>query len=387
MARAVDRHVATWAGPIWGLPSGNLPAGPIMGNGDLGVTLQTNNNTGCIELWLGLNSMWGMPNASENPPDHFDGSGHTYNPTAPYPQQRALGGVTACVLDPAYRAASAMFSASQFFADGVVKASYQLPAGQVFSLRSVVHPTNKTLVTSLAFSGVDAAQHPAVSVQSWTRTLWLNATPAAATASTRGGWDAATGTQYVSRVAIPGNTPARKLRQLHVVVGTRLLAYTGGGALGPVPTSNHILIANDTAATVAGLPAGSVAIGAACTVPSGAASGGRLVFLTVVKSNLDLGTDFAVDPLPATQFELQQVTPKIAAIEADNDAYWRAYWGRASVSLPQQPRLEEFWYVANHMISVVSRPAPARFGGSTFPNLWGFALEYGRLPRGVRRRL
>jgi hypothetical protein len=47
---------ATWDAPVWGLPSGVLPSGPLQGNGDFGMTLQTNNHTGCIEFWLGLNS-------------------------------------------------------------------------------------------------------------------------------------------------------------------------------------------------------------------------------------------------------------------------------------------------------------------------------------------
>ena len=60
-----------------------------------------------------------------------------------------------------------------------------------------------------------------------------------------------------------------------------------------------------------------------------------------------------------------------APIEAANAQYWHSYWQRASVSLPAQPNIERFWYVANYMLGSVSRPAPKRFGGSTFPNLWG----------------
>lgn len=47
------QYIASWDGYIWGLPNGVLPAGPVMGQGDFGMTLQTNNNTGCIEFWLG----------------------------------------------------------------------------------------------------------------------------------------------------------------------------------------------------------------------------------------------------------------------------------------------------------------------------------------------
>ena len=47
--------------PPTGLPNGVLPAGPLLGSGDFGMTLQTNNRTGCVEFWLGLNSFWGLP--------------------------------------------------------------------------------------------------------------------------------------------------------------------------------------------------------------------------------------------------------------------------------------------------------------------------------------
>ena len=52
-ASSSPQYVATWNRSIWGLPNGVLPAGPVMGQGDFGMTLQTNNNTGCIEMWLG----------------------------------------------------------------------------------------------------------------------------------------------------------------------------------------------------------------------------------------------------------------------------------------------------------------------------------------------
>lgn len=373
--RPVDEHVAKWSGPIWGLPNGVLPSGPIMGNGDFGVTLQTNNHTGCLEFWLGLNSMWGMPDVCESPSNDSDGGAGTYKPTAPYPRQQSLGGLTVCVMDPAFRAASTNFSASQSFANGVVEAAYTTAAGVTLSSRSVMHPSNKTIATSLAFNGIPTGQqHPAVSFRSWTTTLWVNATPTAAASSTRSGWDSATGTQYFSRVAIPGNTAARKLRQLHVVVGTLLLSSSSNtGTLTPVGTVNHTVIQNETAASAAGLPPGSVAVGAECIVPMGSLDGskGRLVLLTIAKSNLDLGTNFSVDPLAAALVELQETATKISTVEVDNDAYWQAYWSQASVSLPKQPRIEQFWYAANHMMSSTSRPAPARFQGSTFPNLWG----------------
>jgi hypothetical protein len=43
--------VAHWPGPINGLPMNILPAGPLMGQGDLGLTMQTGNGSGAAEFW------------------------------------------------------------------------------------------------------------------------------------------------------------------------------------------------------------------------------------------------------------------------------------------------------------------------------------------------
>eukprot|EP01051_Picozoa_sp_SAG22_P032733 SAG22_NODE_13962_length_389_cov_1.106897_1_plen_102_part_10 len=86
-AAKAPAFAATWAANIWALPNGVLPAGPVIGSGDFGMTLQTNNDTGCVELWLGLNSMWGMPPRAENPANNTKGSGNTFVQTAPYQMQ------------------------------------------------------------------------------------------------------------------------------------------------------------------------------------------------------------------------------------------------------------------------------------------------------------
>ena len=232
-ARPVDEHVATWSGPISGLPNGVLPAGPLTGSGDLGMTLQTGNGTGCVELWLGLNSMWGMPGRPENPTNNTAGSSGTFSPNAPFPRQQSLGGLTLCVLDPEFR--SAAFSASQRFADGVIESRYTTASNLSLITRSFMHAHEKALITEVAFSATstsgvaEPAPPPAVSIESWTKTLWYNATPAAAAASTRAGWlppagsalPAQDGVQNFTRVAIPGNTEERRQKQLHVAVVTQ----------------------------------------------------------------------------------------------------------------------------------------------------------------------
>lgn len=373
-ARPVDGHVATWAGPIRGLPNGVLPAGPVTGSGDFGMTLQTGNGSGCIELWLGLNSMWGMPGKAENPTNNSLGPGNTFKPTAPFPRQQSLGGLKLCVLDPEFR--DAEFSASQRFADGVIETRYSTSSNVSVSTRSFMHAAEKALITEVAYSpstgSMVSTASPEVSIESWTNTLWYNATPAAAADSTRAGWrenvlsgdtEGEGAVQYFTRVAIPGNTAERRKKQLHVAVVTQV---RGG------PSSsiyNRTTIWNNTAALLNHSSPNTVAIGARSTLQVGTSR--RFTLVTVALSNLDLGTDFSVDPLDAAVKRVTSVS--VAEAETSNQMFWQQYWDTASIALPEQPAIEQFWYVANYMLGVASRPGhnPERFAGSNFPNLWG----------------
>jgi hypothetical protein len=319
------------------------------------MTLQTGNDTGCVELWLGLNSMWGMPDRPENPTNNTFGPGNTFKPTAPFPRQQSLGGLKLCVLDPEYVLAN--FSAAQYFADGVIETRYTTATNASFITRSFMHAAQKALITEVAFENMagDHVVAPEVSVTSWTNTLWYNATAAAAAASTRAGWRAEAGMQYFTRVAIPGNTAERRRKQLHVAVGTQVR---------DAEAYNHSTIWNQTAAAQNGSAPNTVAVGVRSSV-----SALRFSLVTVAVSNLDLGTDFSVDPLEPALTLLQNIS--VADAESSNQAYWRSYWATSSISLPGQPEIERAWYVLNYMLACASRSAPSRFGGSTFPNLWG----------------
>jgi hypothetical protein len=276
-----ENIVATWKGYVWGMPNGVLPSGPLIGNGDLGMTLQTGNRTGCIEFWLGLNSMWGIPPSPENPTNNTLGSGGTFKPYAPWPHQQPLGGITLCARDPAFL--NATFAATQRFADGIIQTTYTAAHNMTLTTRSFMHPREKVLVTEVAFERAAAEQRleqegwpPEVTVESWTSTLWYNATAAAAAASTRGGTLAAAAAQYFTRVAIPANTAAHKRRQLHVAVVTQICAGSMDTRVLSRSTRH-----NDTASAAAGLPRGSVGIGAQTVLRSS-----RFTLVTLSKSNL-----------------------------------------------------------------------------------------------------
>jgi hypothetical protein len=346
---------ATWRQPIWGLPNGLLPAGPVQGNGDFGMTLQTNNRTGCIEYWLGLNSFWGIPPGVDNPTNQL-------NPAVAFPSQETVGTVRLCVLDSAF--VNASFFAEQRFADSVVTARYTTATNRTLTSRSLMHPVSKLLVTELELSGFEPGEvAPRLSLESWTNTLWRNATAAAAATSTGAGWNASSATHWFSRVAIPTNTASMVKRQLRVVVGTKVGSSGTGGAA----TSNWTAITNASHA--------DARVGVKCVITPGDHL--KVTLVTAAATQLDLGdssgsdVDFTADPLPHTLALLEHPSTCATTVATANTAYWRAYWGRASVSLPSQPNLERFWYVAQYMLSSVTRPSPARYGGSSFPGLWG----------------
>ena len=87
----------------------------------------------------------------------------------------------------------------------------------------------------------------------------------------------------------------------------------------PVTTINHTTVANNSAAAAAGLPAGSVRIGARVVVPAGASQ--QFTMVTVAKSNLDLGADYMVDPLPFAFAEAAATSEDIGAVDGANTAY------------------------------------------------------------------
>ena len=273
------------------------------------------------------------------------------------------------MLDDAF--VNASFFAEQRFGDSVITARYNtVNTNRSLTSTSVLHPTSKLLVTELEFSGYDTGETvPKLTLEAWTTTLYRNASAAAAAASTSAGWNAQSATQWFSRVAIPNNTVDMVKRQLRVAVATKVML---NGA--PATTTNwsHIVNASYNNASV----------GASCMINPGKQR--KLTLVTAASTQLDLGSssdvdvDFTADPLPDALAQLDHAST--AAVTAANDEYWQSYWERSSISLPSQPNLERFWYVAQYMLSSVTRPRPKKYGGSSFPGLWGPWGTYGWRP-------
>ena len=54
------QHGSHWSTPPVHVPGPGFPDGPIVGNGDLGITVSAKPVNGSIDLHLGLSQLWGI---------------------------------------------------------------------------------------------------------------------------------------------------------------------------------------------------------------------------------------------------------------------------------------------------------------------------------------
>ena len=294
--------VARWNQSFNDLPSQGMPPGPIAGNGDLGLALQTGaNGSGAVELWLGLNQFSGAPNRSEAfggrsvadliaDRNFTNGPDGTLQQTTPFPRIVALGGVT--IASDYFAGKSVGVDAAQYFSNGTLMAQYtRLDSGETFSTRSVLDPDANRVATSVDVCAerVDIVR---INITTWTTTLFVNATPAAAARTTQAGLTSE-GVQHFCRQPIPENS-GRVVDGYRGCVATRI----SGGIENS--TRRHRVLFNATAAEVAGLPTDAVPIGAQTqltlshggssqTADSGNLQCASLTVITTALTNLDLG--------------------------------------------------------------------------------------------------
>ena len=69
----VSRYRPRWSTPPTRIGSGHFPDAPILGNGDLGVSVGANLTAGSIELHLGLNQLWGIGHYERQAGNPFQG--------------------------------------------------------------------------------------------------------------------------------------------------------------------------------------------------------------------------------------------------------------------------------------------------------------------------
>ena len=150
-AAPVHSYVSTWSAPPTAIEAGHFPDAPILGNGDLGVSIGGDPAAGELSLYLGLNQLWGLKAYDRQADPSFVGD-------TVFPRRLGLGKIT--VRSPQLAALAAAvaggtaagFEATQSIADGVVNATLRLD-GAVLSVQAFLAPDENVLVTEVRATG------------------------------------------------------------------------------------------------------------------------------------------------------------------------------------------------------------------------------------------
>ena len=348
---------ATGAGPTttyaWGAPpatptgTGNspLPSGPLLGNGDLGISV------GCqpgragkepcteITLYLGLNQVWLL-----NEYQHWsDNSGDQIGP-----RRMGVGGITFS----APELAGGNFSAEldMTLAEARVQLgpmSMRVLLGERTPFVPSVYPTGQNGSSILVEINASAP-------------LTLNVT----------GWSLGLGTVCGRKVPKPHMTPCSTMdgttragatdsgvwmqrtpfifnaKPVSIATATTLIGGSASGK-GPAPPPAKTCNTN---------PAGSNS--ASCVYPKVL---GSVALLAQVVTNNDMCETFAgcSNPLPAAQqaaaaFAVQNLTAAIATVQSSHDFFWTEFWQRTAVRLGNTV-VQNLWYSLQFLAGCSSR--------------------------------
>ena len=71
------------------------------------------------------------------------------------------------------------------------------------------------------------------------------------------------------------------------------------------------------------------------------------------------------DPLEMALSDVHEAGKNTSAISASSTTFWKRFWSASSVSLPDHPLVEAYWWRSQYILATSSRP------GHTAPGLWG----------------
>eukprot|EP01065_Artemidia_motanka_P032904 TRINITY_DN39886_c0_g1_i1.p1 TRINITY_DN39886_c0_g1~~TRINITY_DN39886_c0_g1_i1.p1 ORF type:complete len:762 (+),score=211.77 TRINITY_DN39886_c0_g1_i1:54-2339(+) len=296
-ASAAPSQVGRWSSEIKLLPDAKLPHVPLLGNGYLGVAVDTNSKNadpfgpgraGAVDLWLNTNAMWECAASGQQLP-------------AAHCSRKALGGVS---FRPQLGSGSS-FSAEQRIGSAQLWTSRADAAGSALETLTYMHPAENTIVTELRWKPA-AGGSPNVTVEVATWAL-NNATVDAAG-------------NAVSRRMAQGSFRSMWSAIATNVVGAPAAAAKGGG--GAAGTSVAVVVT----------------------------AGQKLDVVTAVADNLLTSND--ADPTPAAV--AAAASADAASIAAAAGSWWESFWSKSSISLPTQPDIEAFWYGAQYITAGMS---------------------------------
>jgi hypothetical protein len=340
-----------------------LPSGPLLGNGDLGISVGCNKERTEVTLYLGLNQVWLL-----NEYQHWsDNSGDQVGP-------RRLGGGGITISAP--EIASGNFSAEL----DMTLAEARVQLGPM-SLRILLG--ERTPFTPSAYPTGHNGSSILVEINS-SIPLTLNVT----------GWSLGLGTVCGRKVPHPHTTPCSTMD------GATNAGATPEGILWTQRTPfifNAKPVSIATASTLVRSAGGSTSehgLRPSCAVnPAGSNSAtciypevsGSAALLAQVVTNHDMCETFAgcSNPLPTAQqaaaaFGAQNLTAAVATVQCSHDTFWTEFWQRTTVSLGNSV-VQNLWVSLQFLAGSSSRAAtvaPGLFGPWVFTDYPPWSGDY-----------
>ncbi len=349
-----------WSGPP-ATPTGEanspLPSGPLLGNGDLGLSVGCDKARSEVTLYFGLNQVWLL-----NEYQHWsDNSGDQVGP-----RRLGVGGITISAPEIAGGNFSAVLD--------MARAEARVRLGSM-SLRVLLG--ERTPFTPSAYPTGQNGSSILVEINT-NNPVTLNITA----------WSLGLGTVCGRKVPHPHTTPCSTMD------GTSHAGATvEGGAwtqrtpfifnAKPVSVATATTLVRDVASSQPNCTVNPIGSHSASCIYQ--AVSGSAALLAQVVTNHDMCQTFAgcSNPLPAAQhataeFAAQNLSTAVATVQRSHDSFWVEFWQRTTISLGDT-MVQNLWVSLQFLAGSSSRAdtvAPGLFGPWVFSDTPPWSGDY-----------
>ena len=332
--------VGHWRHGIGGVPATSQPWAPLLGNGYAGVLLaegaadgldRADNSSAAVDLWVNTNAMWGCKN---NTASRFQFPlGPSGRLTPAICNLLGFGGVSLSL--PAL--GRPVFYAEQRIGSAQLYTRQKSEAGTLETL-TYMDPEQNTIVVNVTWRATGGPAAAQLNVAAWA----LGEDTIAPDGKAWGGPSAAGHRGSVLYTWRDGPKPSNDtaIRRIRTVLGVALPA--GAAAIPPTLRKSGTWYHH-------GLQPVSRVV-AASSVPI---QSGRTVSIVIsVRDNLLAGDRH--DPLPDAVASAQRQAASVGRIASRAAVWWRSFWAKSSITLPQSPSVESFWFGAQYALAIMN---------------------------------
>ena len=341
--------VGSWQNYPNALPTTQMSQVPLLGNGLLGVALDAHNDGNAeynsigpgqmksIDLWINSNYFWSCTSCGASDPDKtvpaccstaaFGGLSLRVNSTLSFP----------------------IFSATEAISNGELSASIITSNGGSINVAVRIHPSEKVIISNFSWSpGPGDPLSVEIDIAVWTLgKSRLSESGTGIPAPWASGCADAVTLQPVTcgGSTIPLIFASRNASTVDALVMPVSAALAAGLWLGPSSTFVSAIVQNNAPVYPPTLP-----FETSMRVSMSKGSWAAAVVAEAETRGLSL-----VDPV-AQALSLASAT--LAApqnsISVASDSWWLDYWSKSSISLPEWPAIEEFWFSALYILACTS---------------------------------